>query len=166
MNDLEKEILVLKVEESACFEALTALVPEEAGASWDVVGREETDVDREVPVGNTVGLEVVVAAPGPSPNAGTLPICFEVAMLAVLFCEVAEEVGLFDGSNNAAEVDIDTDDEAAADKCGLVCVVKVLDPIVAAPGPSPNAGTLPTCFDIVSEDAVEADSASIGKVDF
>ena len=89
-----------------------------------------------------------------------------MAKLAVLFCEVEWGEGLFDGSSTAADVDIERDEEAAADRTGLVCVVKVLDSIVAAPGPSPNAGTLPTCFETVSEDAVEADCASIGKVDF
>ena len=37
MNDLEKEILGLKVDELACFEALSAPVPEEADTNGDVV---------------------------------------------------------------------------------------------------------------------------------
>lgn len=37
--------------------------------------------------------------------------------------------------------------------------MKVLGSMVAAPGPSPNAGTLPTCFEIDSEDVVESDTA-------
>ncbi len=37
--------------------------------------------------------------------------------------------------------------------------------MVAAPGPSPNAGTLPTCFEIDSEDVVESDTALSGRLD-
>lgn len=37
--------------------------------------------------------------------------------------------------------------------------------MVAAPGPSPNAGTLPICFEIVSEDVVESDTALSGRIE-
>ncbi len=106
---------------------------------------------------------LVVAAPGPSPNAGTLPVCLEVAILELLFCEGEGRDGLFDGSGTAADVDAENEDATAVRDC-LVCIIKVLGPTVAAPGPSPNAGTLPICFEIVSEDAVEADSPWMGNV--
>ncbi len=44
-------------------------------------------------------------------------------------------------------------------------MTKVLGSVVAAPGPSPNAGTLPTCFEIVSEEAVESETALSGRID-
>ena len=164
VNDLEKETLVLKIEESACFEALTAPVLELMDVSRGVVGW-EVKVDRDPPVVEVMGLEeVVVAAPGPSPKAGTLPTCFEVATLAVLFGEAEGEDGVFDGGNTAAELDTNIDEVAADEDC-LACVAKVLESIVAAPGPSPNAGTLPTCFEPICEEAVVVDNASIGNVE-
>ena len=112
-----------------------------------------------------VGLELVVAAPGPSPNAGTLPVCLVVAIIELLFCEGEGRDGLLDGSGTEADVNAENEDATAVRDC-LVCVIKVLGSIVAAPGPSPNAGTLPICFEIVSEDDVEADSAWMGNVGF
>lgn len=82
MKDLENEIMELKVDGSASLEALTAPVADEAGASGDVVGLEGMKVDKDPFVVETMELDIV-AAPGPSPNAGTLPTCFEVAMLVL-----------------------------------------------------------------------------------
>jgi len=90
---LENESMVLKVDELASLEALTAPVADEESASGDVVDVEGLTVD-------------IVAAPGPSPNAGTLPTCFEVATLVLWSCEVEVRYGLLDGSGTAADVDV------------------------------------------------------------
>ena len=164
VNDLENETLVLKVDESASFEALIAPVPDEAAVSGDVVEWEAMEVDKGPFVVEVVGLNPIVAAPGPSPNAGALPTCFEVAMLALLFCGVEGRDGLLDGSGTTADVDVK--DEEIADKDCLVCVLKVPESTVAAPGPSPNAGTLPTCFETTSKEDAEVDTALTGNVVF
>ncbi len=106
VNDLENEVMVLKVDESASLEALTAPVADEASASGDVVELVGIKVDKGPFIVDAVGLESVVAAPGPSPNAGTLPICFELATLVLWFCEVEERYGLLEGSGGTADVDV------------------------------------------------------------
>lgn len=71
----------------------------------------------------------VVAAPGPLPNAGTEPTCFEVARNG----DAAGFSGVDD--DEVGEIVSDVDDfEVIA---------------VAAPGPSPKAGTEPTCPEAV-----------------
>lgn len=93
----------------------------------------------------------IVAAPGPVPMAGTLPICFEV--IATGSSTSFEED---DGSTGKVEVAVETAG-GAVDKAsgGSVFADAISFPsIFAAPGPLPTAGTEPICF------AVEARVAS------
>lgn len=74
-----------------------------------------------------------VAAPGPLPKAGTEPTCF-------------------DSVGEGAAAEYSCCDEGAADTAGaplgaLVVVFVVSAIVVAAPGPSPKAGTDPTCLE-------------------
>lgn len=85
-----------------------------------------------------VGLLATDAAPGPLPKAGTLPDCFDA---------LAEGTSLFPDIFDPADwVDAD------APWLGVLVVVGVSPEkssvfIVAAPGPFPTAGTLPTCLE-------------------
>lgn len=74
-----------------------------------------------------------VAAPGPLPNAGTEPTCFDsVGEGAAAECSYCDEEAV----------------EAVGAPPGASDVVFVLSAIVvAAPGPSPKAGTDPICLE-------------------
>ena len=79
--------------------------------------------------------ESCVAAPGPLPKAGTDPTCFDAA------AEGAAAVCLLCDRSPAGA------DDGLLVSCGVV--EGLFETVVAAPGPSPNAGTDPTCFEAV-----------------
>ena len=80
--------------------------------------------------------EICVAAPGPLPKAGTDPTCFDAddggAETVCLFCDRLSVV--------------------VGRACAVAsAVVEDTETVVTAPGPSPKAGTDPTCFEAVEE---------------
>ena len=164
VNDLTKDVLVLEIEALAPVDAFIAPALGGPGDNRDVVDWERTVLIEDPLTDKEARTEVVVAAPGPSPKAGTLPICLEEVRPALFLCEVKiTDVSIDDGSP-AADEDVEEDEEAIVGTDCLVCVVKVLESLVAAPGPSPNAGTLPICFDTIPE-AVEVGATWTGSVD-
>ena len=75
--------------------------------------------------------ESCLAAPGPFPNAGADPTCFEAVV------------------EGAAAVCLPCDRCSSGADDGLLVSFGLLETVVAAPGPSPKAGTEPTCFEAV-----------------
>ena len=88
--------------------------------------------------------DVSDAAPGPSPTAGTLPVCFGAVVKV-------SEATTWPGEDDSTVVS-----SFAAlmfELCKVSVRVVMLDRIEAAPGPSPTAGTLPVCFETGSLEA-------------
>lgn len=99
-----------------------------------------------------------VAAPGPLPTAGTIPICFEAVTT-----ESSPSPSLAGGDDElVAEgkaVDDSTGGSVLADAASAAGSV-------AAPGPLPTAGTIPTCLEVFkgSGGSVFADTISSSSI--
>lgn len=90
--------------------------------------------------GVVVGLDIMDAAPGPLPTAGTEPICLELAAMD-------GPPSVEDKATVSKGFDV-VDEGRAADGEGVENdVVVALDSMDAAPAPLPTAGTEPTCFE-------------------
>lgn len=107
-----------------------------------------------------------VAAPGPLPTAGTIPICFEAV--------ATESFPTPSPSPSPSPSPADGDDELVAegkavdDSTGASVLADATSAAgsVAAPGPLPTAGTIPTCLEVFkgSGGSVFADTISSSSI--
>lgn len=102
------------------------------GAAAVLLAIRENNRDKDVEDVVDEGFDSSVAAPGPSPKAGTDPTCFDADPEAPAVCSSCD--GCFEEIVGTWEL-------------GFGVVKGLLDSAVAAPGPSPKAGTEPTCFE-------------------
>ena len=100
----------------------------------------------------------IVAAPGPLPTAGTIPICFEAVTT-----ESSPSSSVADGDDELVAEGKAVDDSTGG---SVLADATSAAGSVAAPGPLPTAGTMPTCLAVFtgSGGSVFADTISSSSI--